>query len=84
MSTTVHLFRAAASRAASRRPKRFSIVGVFPLRVGVVDDQAEARAAAPHGGPLQHLKIAVGIAEGGNGTLPDILIDANRLSILGA
>jgi SulP family sulfate permease len=38
---------------------RFSIVGVFAFRVGVMDDQTKAHSAV-HCGPLQHFKIAVG------------------------
>src|ERR1700735_993235 len=38
------------------------IVGVFARRIGMVDEAGEAQPLSRHG-PLQHLKIAVGIAE---------------------
>ena len=58
---------------------RFAVVGIFPLRIGVMDDQAEPRAAG-HRRPLQHLEIAVGIAERGDRAAADMLVDADRLA----
>src|SRR6478735_3605501 len=40
-----------------------AIIGIFPLGVGVVNDEREARAGV-EGRPLQHLQIAVGVAGG--------------------
>ena len=79
MSTTVHLFTAAASSALSSDRRGVAIVGVFAFGVGVMDDQAEARAAA-HRGPLQHFEIAVGVAERGDRAAADVLVDADRLA----
>jgi hypothetical protein len=45
---------------------RLLVVGELALGVGVVNDSAKAQAAA-HRCPLQHLEIAVGIAEGEDG-----------------
>ena len=56
MSTTVHLFTAAASSALSSLPKcECAVVGVFALGVGVMHDQAEARAA---GASVVHCSIS--------------------------
>src|SRR5690606_25200353 len=55
------------------------VVGVFADGVGVVDDQAEAGAVAG-GGPLEHLEVAVGVAEGEDGTLADEALDADGLA----
>ena len=36
----------------------------------------------PGSGPLQHLQVAVGVAEGGDGPTADVLVDADRLAFL--
>src|SRR6476646_9460287 len=59
---------------------RMAVVGVFALRVGVMHDQTQAGATCAERRPLQHLEIAVGVTESGNGTTTDMLIDADRLS----
>src|SRR5580692_3478685 len=46
------------------------VVGVFALRIGVVHEPGKARPASRHG-PLQHLQIAIGIAEGKDRPPPD-------------
>ena len=61
---------------------RMAIVGIFAFRIGVVDDQAKSGTAAAERRPLQHFEIAVGIAEGGDRTAPDVLVDADRLASL--
>ena len=40
---------------------RLTIVGIFAVGIGVMDDEAKARAR-PGGGPLDHLQVAVGVA----------------------
>ena len=45
--------------------------------VGVVDVEAESRAVAC-GGPLQHLEVAIGVAEGGNRATTNVTLDARR------
>src|SRR5262249_9102345 len=50
------------------------------IRIGMVHDQTESGAIAHHRRPLQHLEIAVGIAEGSNRTSADMLVYADRLS----
>ena len=80
MSMTVQLLMRRASKALSRRPKcGVPVVSIFALGVGVMDDQAEARAPA-HRRPLQHLEIAVGVAERRNRAAADVLVDADRLA----
>src|SRR5687768_16129030 len=44
-------------------------------------DETEARAR-PGGGPLQHLQVAIGIAEGSERTVPALSLDADRYSRL--
>ena len=56
-----------------------AVVGVFAFRIGMVHDQAEARAAAERG-LLQHLEIAVGVAERRDRPAADVLVDADRLA----
>src|SRR5215470_18010615 len=58
---------------------RLPVVGPFALGIGVVHEPGEARAAAIHG-PLQHLQVAVGVAEGEDRTPPDETVDADRLA----
>src|SRR5262245_9164669 len=43
-----------------------TVVGVFALGIVVVDKQGQALAAAGHG-VLEHLQVAIGIAEGSDG-----------------
>src|SRR4051812_30915941 len=61
---------------------RIAVVGIFALRVGVVDDQAEPRTSGAERGPLQHFEIAVGISERRDWTAADVLVDPDRLSRL--
>ena len=56
-----------------------AVVGPFALGIGVVDQTHEARASAGRG-PFQHLLVAVGIAEGEDGTPPDEPVDAFGLA----
>jgi hypothetical protein len=44
----------------------------------VTDDQAEARSAAG-GRPLQHLQVAVGVAERDDGSAADVMLDGGGL-----
>lgn len=60
---------------------RLSIVGIFAFGIGVVNDRAEAGAAADRR-PLQHLEIAVRIAERSDRPAADGLIDCNRRAAL--
>ena len=81
MSTTVHLFTAAASRATSSLPKcELAVVGIFAHRIGMVNDQAEPYPTGAERCPLQHFEIAVGVTEGGDRTAADVLVDTDRLS----
>ena len=45
--------------------RRLAIVSPFTLRVGVMDIETETRACAG-GGPLEHLQIAIPVAERGD------------------
>lgn len=47
----------------------------------MVDVEAEARAAAG-GRPLEHLQVAIGVAECGNGAAADVLLDGDGLAVL--
>ena len=58
---------------------RIAVVGIFALGIGVMHKKAKARRRPPRR-PLQHLEIAVGIAEGGDRTAADMLVDADRLA----
>ena len=56
---------------------RLTVVRVFALRIGVMHHDAQAAGAPACGRPLQHLKIAVGVAEGGDRAATDMLLDAD-------
>ncbi len=56
-----------------------AVVGVLAHGVGMVDEEHETRAGAG-GGPLEHLLIAVGVSEGGDGTLADEGVDTDGLA----
>ena len=82
MSTTVQPFVAASSSPLSSRPiVRLPVIGPFAFRVGVMDVEAKARARAA-ASPLQHLEVAVGIAERRDRPAADVLLDADRLACL--
>jgi uncharacterized hydrophobic protein (TIGR00271 family) len=54
-----------------------NVVGIFPLGVGVVDNQLQGPVRAG-GGPLEHGEVAVGIPGGENRSLPDMPVDRAR------
>ena len=56
-----------------------AVVGPLALGVGVVDDGHEAGAAA-RGRVLQHLQVAIGVAEGEDRAAADEAVDADWLS----
>src|SRR3981081_782679 len=58
---------------------RMPVIGIFAFGVSVMNDHAEAHAAA-HCCPLQHLKITVGVAEGRNWPAADGFVDSDRLA----
>ena len=58
-----------------------TVVGPFPPGIGVVHQQGKM-SAFPGIGPLEHLQVAVGVAERGDRTAPDVLVDGNRLALL--
>jgi len=60
---------------------RIAVVGPLSIRVGVMDEQAESTAFTGSG-PLQHLKITVGVAERRDGAAADELVDRHRLPLL--
>ena len=55
-----------------------AVVGPFPLGVGVMDDEAE-REPGRRCRPLEHLEVAVGVAECRDRTPADDLMNADRL-----
>src|SRR5215468_1732738 len=55
------------------------VVGVLAGVIGVVHDAGEA-GALPRRGPLQHLPVAVGVAEGEDRPPADEAVDADRLA----
>ena len=60
---------------------RLAIICVFAFCIGVVNDNAKAYASA-HGRPLQHFEVAIRVAESGDRTAADVLVDADRLTSL--
>ena len=58
-----------------------SVVGPFALGIRMVDVKREPRPLSGSR-PLQHLQVAVGVAERGNGSPADLLVDGNRLAFL--
>src|SRR5260221_2715716 len=60
---------------------RFAVVGPFAAGVVVVNVEAETRALAG-GGPLQHLQVAVRIAERRDGPAADEFLDAEGFALL--
>src|SRR5262245_80204 len=60
---------------------RGSVVGVLARRIVVMHEQREAPPGA-RGGELQHLEVAVGVAECGQRPTADDLLDVDRLAFL--
>ncbi len=58
---------------------RLAVVRPLAVGVGVVDDEPEP-SSRPGGGPLQHLEIAVGIAESRDGSAADELVNTDGLA----
>jgi hypothetical protein len=56
-----------------------AVIGVLASGVGVVDEKHETWAEAS-GCSLKHLLVAVGVAEGGNGALADVVVNADGLA----
>ena len=56
-----------------------TVVGILALRIGVMHQQPQSAAFAGHG-VLDHLHVAVGIAECQNRAPADVLIDTDRLA----
>ena len=80
MSTTVQPLRVRlVERLVELADVRRAVVGPFALGVGVVDEPHEARARSGRG-PLEHLLIAVGVAEGEDRAAADEAVDADRLA----
>ena len=61
---------------------RMGVVGVFACRVGVMDDQAEARAGIVDGRVFEHGLVAVAIADGHHGAAAGEPVDAGGLAFL--
>jgi hypothetical protein len=57
------------------------VVDPFPIGVRVMDNQSDAGRTAD-GGELQHLQVAIGVAEHGDGPAADDLLDGRRLAPL--
>jgi hypothetical protein len=60
---------------------RLAIGGPFPLTVGTMNGETESRPRTS-AGPLEHLQIAVRIAECGDGTAADEFLNTDSLAIL--
>ena len=58
---------------------RITVVGVFPVAVGVADDQFQGPVRAGRG-PLEHGQVAVGVPGRHDRALPDVLV--NRAGLL--
>src|SRR5262249_14254738 len=57
---------------------RGPVVGPFAIAVGVMHEPHEPGALS-RGGPLEHLQVAVRVAEGEDGPPPDVPVDPHRL-----
>jgi hypothetical protein len=57
-----------------------AVVGILAFGVGMMNDEPETASIACQCRPLQHLKVAVRIAECSNGAPADLLIDADGLA----
>ena len=60
---------------------RLAVVSPLAYGVGVVDEAHEPRALAGRR-PLEHLVVAVGVAEGAQGPSADELLEGDRLALL--
>ena len=53
-----------------------AVVGILTCGIGVVHEEHEAGSGAG-GCPLEHLLVAVGVAEGGDRTFANVIVDAD-------
>ena len=60
---------------------RMAIVGGLARGIVMVHQHAET-STLPRGHPFQHLEVAVRVAERGNGTAADVLMNSDRLAVL--
>ena len=81
MSITIEPSACVVERLVEPADGGVSVVGPFSLGVGVMHEAHEARTIAGRG-PLQHLVVAVGIAEGEDRSAADELVDATGLPAL--
>jgi len=70
--------RRGVERLVEAAETRVAIIGIFAFRIGMMDQKAKPGAPG-HGRPLQHLKIAVGIAECRNRTAASRLLPLRAL-----
>ena len=59
-----------------------SIVVVFAIGIGVMNEQSKNWARIAHRGILQHRLVAIAVAETHHGATADKLVDADRLACL--
>jgi hypothetical protein len=82
MSTTVQpLLHRFVWRLVEAADRGLPVVCPFPLAVGVADDAHEPRAV-PGRRPLEHLVVAVGVAEGEDRPAANEPVDADWLARL--
>ena len=77
--TTQPRAEASSSPRASAPMLDVTVVGPLALGVGVVDDHAETRAGSRRR-PLEHLEVAVGVAERRDRPAADQLLDSDRFA----
>ena len=73
------MLRRGVEAAGELADMTFAVVGELTRGVVVMNEQPETRTLTA-GGPLEHLEVAVGIAESGDRAAANMLVDADRLA----
>jgi hypothetical protein len=71
--------RCSIKRLVELSHMRLAVVGIFPLRIGMMHHDTKP-ALAGLGRPLQHLEITIRVPEGRNRPAADLLVDADGLA----
>ena len=83
MSTTVQPLRLGFVESFVKLADgRLAVVGPLALGVGVVHDTGINAGRCRQSVHCEHLQVAIGVSEGGDGAAADVLMDADRLAFL--
>ena len=87
LPVSLHVYNGPAFRCCFVEPflqaadAGIAVISPFSVAIGMVNVEGESRPRSGRG-PLQHLQVAIRVAESGDGAAADVLVDPNRLASL--